>query len=332
MHRPLALIAVTAITGLGLGALAPSPAEGDFWWVKFLFTPQAGLNSACLTCGWHSVCVDPYPWGPALDFGGACSDGGQQVYFRNFGFKPSGSMECVAWGTPFRVPGITCKTTEVRIFDTNINYLGTMRYVHTYKTRDADMMMHINEYGYKNEYVFAGMAKDPDEDQGIPENEKENEECKRQGYWTGVHLHELHVNQEMTFYLRNDGDCGETCEQRFPCAPEPAPCYYDPQDWWNDWVRGFEWSTGDADEDDFTDGSEMYMGTDPFDDCADGSWDDAWPPDFDNNTVVDVTDALMFLAHYPSAPGDPRYDMNADGVIDITDALIFSPYLPSTCA
>jgi hypothetical protein len=91
---------------------------------------------------------------------------------------------------------------------------------------------------------------------------------------------------------------------------------------------------GDTDTDSFSDGNERYMGTDHLDDCPDNTSHDARPPDIDMNTVVDVTDALLFLAVFPSAPGcsAPRLDLaQNDGVVDITDALIFLVHFPSAC-
>ena len=78
------------------------------------------------------------------------------------------------------------------------------------------------------------------------------------------------------------------------------------------------------------------MGTDPADACPDDPGDDCWPPDVTIDTVVDTSDALMFLAAFPSAEGGPNYsvrlDMAAsDGAIDVTDALTFLAHFPSAC-
>jgi len=92
----------------------------------------------------------------------------------------------------------------------------------------------------------------------------------------------------------------------------------------------------DGDADGFDDYVEAYIGTDPLDDCPDDLSDDACPPDITMDTVVDIFDALTFLAAFPSAEGMPNYstrlDMAAsDGVIDIFDALTFLAYFPSAC-
>ena len=92
----------------------------------------------------------------------------------------------------------------------------------------------------------------------------------------------------------------------------------------------------DADGDGFDVCVEVYVGTDFLDACSDDLSDDAWPPDITMDTVVDIFDALLFLATFPSAEGSPNYstrlDMaSSDGVIDIFDALIFLSYFPSAC-
>ncbi len=95
------------------------------------------------------------------------------------------------------------------------------------------------------------------------------------------------------------------------------------------------------DGDDFDDVDEQWMTTDELDSCPDGAnpWgaekDDAWPPDFNADTVVDITDYLLFSAAFPSTEGSSNYnrrmDMNGDTVIDTTDALTFLAYFPSAC-
>jgi hypothetical protein len=90
----------------------------------------------------------------------------------------------------------------------------------------------------------------------------------------------------------------------------------------------------DDDNDGLSDAAENCMGTDPKDNASDSTSDYANPFDFDQNTVVDVTDALTFLARFPSAannPGDAIYDYDCNRVVDVTDALIFLAKFPSDC-
>jgi len=95
-------------------------------------------------------------------------------------------------------------------------------------------------------------------------------------------------------------------------------------------------SDEDGDNDGFDDAVEDYIGTDPLDDCPDDPSDDAWPPDIVIDMVVDIFDAITFLAAFPSAEGSPNYSTRLDmagndGVIDIFDALTFLAYFPSAC-
>jgi len=92
----------------------------------------------------------------------------------------------------------------------------------------------------------------------------------------------------------------------------------------------------DDDSDAFYDSVEGFVATDPWDACRDNPTDDAWPPDVNMDGVVDVIDALTFLAAFPSAQGSPNYLRRLDmaennGVIDVIDALTFLIHFPSAC-
>jgi hypothetical protein len=321
-------LAAAAGFSLAAAAFSASVAQGAGWW-KFLFTPQAGLDAVCLSCGWHDACVWPYSWGTALDFPASCSDAGYDVYFRSFGFKASGGDEWVAFGTPLTRTATLCTETMVRVRDKDASTtLGWMHYMHTYRTRSADMLMYVNEDGRLNEDVFAGMDHDPEH--------RENPGCVSAGYWTGPHVHEYHEDSDGAFLLRDDADCD--ANDRYPCAPDGGGPY-DPQDWWNDWAR--EFCGGDeSDCDQWADDGESHIDTDPSDACADTTTandehPDPWAPDFNDNRVVDITDAGLFCAHYPSSLSSPnydhRFDLSPDGVIDIADAGLFLEYFPSVC-
>jgi len=335
MPRLVALALAAAVVGSLLGVLVPRPAEGSGQWVRFLFTPQAGVNSACLSCGWHSGACGPTS-GPALDFGGLCTDT-QAVYFRSWGFKPSGGQELVGYGAPFTVPQATCKTTYVDIYDFQSNFLGTMYYVHTYQTIAMTIALYVHPNGYKNEHVLGGMAKKPWEDGGIPDSEKENQACYNQQLTEGVHLHEYHADGASTFIQRDKGSC--TGLIRYPCGPQSGYPTYNPQDWWNDWAR--EFCIDDADCDGFTDDEESYIGTDPEDDCADtpaanDEDPDAWPPDFNDDQRVNLADLLPLRDHWncqvSMACYDPRFDLNTDGRINLGDITILRAYFNTICA
>jgi subtilisin-like proprotein convertase family protein/C1A family cysteine protease/putative hemolysin len=81
----------------------------------------------------------------------------------------------------------------------------------------------------------------------------------------------------------------------------------------------------DDDNDGFDDPTEQYVSTDPLDDCPDGPADDAWPPDINMDTRVDVLDLSQFVVADVLATelGDPnynaRFDLNADESISVLD-------------
>jgi hypothetical protein len=74
----------------------------------------------------------------------------------------------------------------------------------------------------------------------------------------------------------------------------------------------------DWDGDGSADEVEVFVGTDPADTCS-------WPPDFDNNHVVDMFDVLNVAGRFGSSQGHPlysqRYDLDGNGSIGMTDVL-----------
>ena len=97
----------------------------------------------------------------------------------------------------------------------------------------------------------------------------------------------------------------------------------------------------DTDGDGFSDCAEQYMGTNvtlacPVTSVADDEAIDAWPPDFNDDTFVDITDVNRMAAQrFGAMRGDPdynpRYDLNADGFIDITDMSTVQSRFGQTC-
>ena len=95
---------------------------------------------------------------------------------------------------------------------------------------------------------------------------------------------------------------------------------------------------GDGDCDAWTDALEGLIGTDASDPCADTSAandedPDPQPPDFNDDTLVDVTDlSLMGPPIFNIIQGadenpeyDARFDLNADDFVDITDVALMGP-------
>jgi hypothetical protein len=93
----------------------------------------------------------------------------------------------------------------------------------------------------------------------------------------------------------------------------------------------------DGDADGFLDLVELYLGTDPLDNCPDDPTDDAWPLDINMDTAITVAgDALNFRDRIGAAPGSPewwqRLDLNADGAITVAgDALMYRGMIGESC-
>jgi len=86
----------------------------------------------------------------------------------------------------------------------------------------------------------------------------------------------------------------------------------------------------DTDFDGFDDDVECYLGTDPLDDCPDDPSHDAWPPDIDMNTQVNVLDIQLYKPGL-SGPYDVRYDLDASGEVDVLDILLYKPWVNMCC-
>ncbi|UCH86239.1 MAG: S8 family serine peptidase [Dehalococcoidia bacterium] len=93
-----------------------------------------------------------------------------------------------------------------------------------------------------------------------------------------------------------------------------------------------------SDGDDFVDAVELYLATDPLDDCTDEiGVHDAWPLDINMDKGVTVVgDALNFRDRIGAAPGDPewwqRLDFNMDNDITVVgDALLFAGMIGEGC-
>ncbi len=101
----------------------------------------------------------------------------------------------------------------------------------------------------------------------------------------------------------------------------------------------------DSDFDGYSNGNdgEGSIGTDPLDDCTDDPEDDdAWPPDFDMNTVINNGDLFNVLPPYFGrsctnylnwyVEDYPRRDLFPDCVINLTDVLkVLPPTFGSNC-
>jgi glucose/arabinose dehydrogenase len=95
---------------------------------------------------------------------------------------------------------------------------------------------------------------------------------------------------------------------------------------------------GDDDCDGFSSDDETYLSTDPADACPDDATDDAWPPDFDMNSVINVADVVQVLPPYfgttsQDSAFSQRRDLIPDSVINLQDvSKVFPPTFGSTCS
>lgn len=98
----------------------------------------------------------------------------------------------------------------------------------------------------------------------------------------------------------------------------------------------------DSDGDGFGDEVEGFVGTNPMVACAStgvasDEEPDAWPADFDDNQIVNITDVFNVLPPvFGSSVADPAYvnrvDLQPDGVINITDVFkVLPPVFGSSC-
>lgn len=101
---------------------------------------------------------------------------------------------------------------------------------------------------------------------------------------------------------------------------------------------------GDSDCDGYPDSvivfpraGETAIGTNPNDKCAntaatnDESGIDAWPVDFNDNQLANVSDVLTFNTKLNPNPYNARWDLNANGIVNIADVLQFNPFFGLRC-
>lgn len=95
----------------------------------------------------------------------------------------------------------------------------------------------------------------------------------------------------------------------------------------------------ETDGDGWWDNSEQYNLTTPWLRC---NWTytnndedpDAWPPDFNDSRIVNITDLLTLKPVMGSSvpPTSPRYDIVISGSINISDVLALDPVFGTACS
>jgi hypothetical protein len=112
------------------------------------------------------------------------------------------------------------------------------------------------------------------------------------------------------------------------------------------------WSVpaGDSDCDGFPDtvtasgrGRETFIESDPSDQCADtltpndetAAGQSPWPPDINDNRIVDLSDVSLMGSAYNKSLGQAGYqtrkDLNANDVVDLSDISLMSPFYNRGC-
>lgn len=96
----------------------------------------------------------------------------------------------------------------------------------------------------------------------------------------------------------------------------------------------------DPDCDGFSTTIENFVGTLPQSHCpatstANDENPQAWPPDFNDDQKVNLTDVILLKPHFgstsPSPAYSPRFDLNASNSINLTDVIILKPFFGHTC-
>ncbi len=114
-------------------------------------------------------------------------------------------------------------------------------------------------------------------------------------------------------------------------AMDNCPAGYNPDQTSPPWTV----PKGDVDCDGFSSADEGTIGTDPLDNCPDDGTDDAWPSDFDMNTVINLADVFNVLPPYFGTsvpPTSPRRDLVPSGIINLADVFKTLPrFFGSIC-
>jgi len=207
-----------AASGVMVGLLSPWRTAG-FFNVRLHFQPPAGISSATLTCGWHRVCVYPFPDGPGLDWV-AADYSGYGVYFRYWGVTPSSQTLPVAiTSNTYNTDRFGCSHIRARIIDAWFSPgtgRGTMVYTHAGNLTSLGFIVYGKDgFGHFGEARIGTMVSEPIT-------------CP----WTGYHVHEWHEPEQGASWVENRG--------RWPRAPWYDRCP-NVQDLFGCWTRWVTW-------------------------------------------------------------------------------------------
>lgn len=131
------------------------------------------------------------------------------------------------------------------------------------------------------------------------------------------------------------GGCADLDGDGISDSEDNCPAWYNPDQSLPPWHV----PPGDADCDGFDDSTEDYLGTLPDRQCpetstVDDEEPDAWPPDFNDDQTVSISDVLALkpVFNHDVPPVSQRYDLSTDGTISISDVLMLKPYFNLSCS
>jgi len=126
MSRTVRLSVVIAIVAGGLlGLLAARTERASAVPYSYYVYVHPGATST-LNCGWHSTCLDPWPWGTGLDW---ANQAGAYVYYRSYSNNNGG----LSWSARALITdwNETCRKTYVSQYRRSGAHDSTVRFVHT---------------------------------------------------------------------------------------------------------------------------------------------------------------------------------------------------------
>jgi len=263
--------------------------------------------------------LHPYPYYDAYDLiaddgGDSCSAPDEtqpelmQVKLRALGYSsvPHVTLAAYMWSDYYETD--LCDYVEARtVHQPSGGLRGTYRYIHVQGGSDYWID------------VVAGPSLPRTEPPTPIGTTTHDSNCQGGLGWDGHHVH-----QDARFNQYS------TANPNLPIA--------DDIDVWNvfNYIHRWTYPLLDTDGDDFTDAAEVYLGTDPFDDCPDNTSDEAWPPDFNNDRRVNLADIGPLRRAFNSRTGDPNYsrrvDLNTNGSINLGDIIMLRAYFNTICA
>lgn len=165
----IGLVAVAALSSFAGAMTAPSAKATNNYglWIN------PGGSSNALTCGWHSTCLSPYPWGNALDWGNTTN---QAVYWRSWATADTGSGT-VGYAFPYNATSEDCYGAGAHVYDLGWTHRGSVVWLHTALSGSAPTV--YIDGSWSGAYTSSGSM-------GTTVGEELEPTCP----WTDPHLHQ----------------------------------------------------------------------------------------------------------------------------------------------